>query len=137
MSRRERAGAYGLAVARRPGDERRRIRRLNVLAAIAIPACLAAGAFELARARAGNQLSWVYAFEWPVIATYATYMWRRLVHEQARGHEVRTGPPGEPEPLQPAAGETGPAPDTQLAAWQEYLTRLHAEQPPGGPPGGA
>lgn len=116
--------------------ERRRVRRLNVVAAIALPACLAAGAFELARARAGNQLSWVYAFEWPVIAGYAAYIWRRLVHEQAPGHRAPIGPSAGRQRDLPA-GEAGTAADPQLTAWQEYLAQLHAQEPPGGPPGGA
>ena len=135
MSRRERPGLSGPEVARAAG-ERRRVRRLNVLAAVAIPACLAAAAFELARARAGNQLSWVYAFEWPVIAAYAAYMWRRLVHEQTPGHRVRTGRPANRQPRHPSV-DPGAGADPQLAAWQEYLARLHAQEPPGGPPGGA
>jgi hypothetical protein len=104
------------------------------VAAVAIPACLAAAAFELARARAGNQLSWVYAFEWPVIAGYAFYMWRKLVREQTPGHRVRPGRAADRQPRRP---DPGAGTDPQLAAWQEYLARLHAQEPPGGPPGGA
>ncbi|MGZ4629623.1 hypothetical protein [Oryzihumus sp.] len=133
MSRAERPGVSGPEVVRTSG-ERRRVRRLNVLAAVAIPACLAAAAFELARARAGNQLSWVYAFEWPVIAGYAAYMWRKLVHEQTPGHQGRTGRPAD---LQPRHPDPGAEADPQLAAWREYLAQLHTQEPPGGPPGGA
>ncbi|GAA1236454.1 hypothetical protein [Oryzihumus leptocrescens] len=133
MSRAERAGIPGPEAARAVG-ERRRVRRLNVLAAVAIPACLAAAVFELGRALAGNELSWVYAFEWPLFAAFGVYMWRKLVHEQTPGHQVRTGRASGRQPRHP---DPGAGADPQLAAWQEYLARLHAQEPPGGPPGGA
>ena len=119
------------------GHDRRRVRRLNVTALVAIPACLAAGAFELSRALGGNQLSWVYAVEWPVIAGYAVYMWRRLVREPARGDGVPRDPAPVDEAAEPVRGDPSRVADPGLAAWRDYLARLHAEQPPGGPPGGA
>lgn len=132
-----RADRLATGSARLPsGHDRRRVRRLNVTALVAIPACLAAGAFELSRALGGNQLSWVYAVEWPVIAGYAVYMWRRLVREPAGG-DVPPGPPAADEAAEPGRDDPTRGADPELAAWQDYLARLHAEQPPGGPPGGA
>jgi len=42
----------------------------------------------------------------------------------------------DPAPSAGPAQDAGPAPaaDPQLQAWNEYLARLHAAQPPGGPP---
>lgn len=119
-----------------PGHDRRRVRRLNLTAFVAIPACLAAGAFELSRALGGNQLSWVYAVEWPVIAGYAVYMWRRLVREPAGGDAPPVSPPVDAA-AEPGREDPARRADPELAAWRDYLARLHAEQPPGGPPGGA
>jgi len=49
---------------------------------IVVPGCLAAGWFELTRALAGNELSWVYVFEWPFFAAFACRLWWRLLHEE-------------------------------------------------------
>ena len=119
--------------ARRPDRAaRRRVRRLHLAALIAIPGSLAAGAFELWRALGGNQLSWAYAVEWPVIAGYGIHLWRTLVREQTQeGRSAR--PPGDTASAPTATPADVPA-DPGLEAWQEYLARLHASQPPGGPP---
>jgi hypothetical protein len=118
-----------------PGYDRRRVRRLNLTALVTIPACLAAGAFELSRALGGNQLSWVYAAEWPVIAGYVIYMWRRLVREPARGDDGTPSPSRGEARAEPGPEGAARVADPELAAWRDYLARLHAEQPPGGPPG--
>ena len=36
--------------------------------------------FELGRAEGGNELSWAYVFEWPLLAIFAVYMWWKLLH---------------------------------------------------------
>ncbi len=66
----------------------RRVRRLTIGTVAAVPVCLAAGAFELDRALGGNDLSWVYAVEWPLIGAYVVYMRQRLVRE-TRGQASR------------------------------------------------
>jgi hypothetical protein len=108
----------------------RRALRLHLALLIVVPGCLAAGLFELTRALAGNQLSWVYVFEWPFFAAFSGRLWWRLLHEE----ESSSASFG----AAPAAGAGGPADDEpadpQLRAWNEYLARLHAESPPGGPP---
>lgn len=120
--------------ARRPDPAaRRRVRRLHLAALIAIPGSLAAGAFELWRALAGNQLSWAYAVEWPVIAGYGIHLWRTLVREQTEGEGRSARSQGDPSSA-PVATPAGVPADPGLEAWQEYLARLHASQPPGGPP---
>ena len=102
--------------------------RLHAALLVVVPGCLAAGWFELTRALAGNELSWVYVFEWPFFAAFAARMWWRLLGE---GRD-----PG-PAPSEPADATAGESPDPQLEAWRQYLARLHAESPPGGPPGGS
>ncbi len=118
---------------------------LHVALALFVPACVALTWWQAARALEGNTLSWVYTFEWPIFAAYATYMWWKLVHEEpvsasARG-AVPAGPAG-------AAGGDGPAGpddhnqpddpddpgervgpdeiDDELAAYNRYLAELNA-----------
>ncbi|MEO7069380.1 MAG: hypothetical protein ABI131_02700 [Nostocoides sp.] len=111
--------------------DRARVRRLNAAALLGLPLCVLAGGFELWRALQGNELSWVYAAEWPLIGGYAVVIWRRLVHEQAGASRPRSATPARTDAA-PLAGP--PADDPGLRAWQDYLARLHASQPPGGPP---
>jgi hypothetical protein len=117
----------------------RSARRLTATAVAAVAGGLGAGGFELSRALAGNTLSWVYAVEWPLIAAYAIYIRRRLVKDL----RAEDGPVAQPtwtpgtggsrvSPEQDAPPATHRDPD--LVAWREYLARLNAESPPGGPP---
>lgn len=129
--------APGPTDAARPGNARRRRALppavLHLTGAVVIPLCLAAGLVELARARGGNQLSWGYAVEWPVIAGYGVYLWIKLTRERsaaAGAGPVRVRPPSP----QPAPSAPSVADDPGLAAWQAYLADLHATDPPGGPP---
>lgn len=92
--------------------------------------CLAAGGFELSRALGGNELSWVYVFEWPFFAGFSVRIWWRLLHE-----DDGPSPAREPVPASVSAPLAGGADDDdELRAWQEYQARLHARYPPGGPP---
>jgi hypothetical protein len=104
----------------------RRAWRLHATLLVVVPGCLAAGWFELTRALAGNELSWVYVFEWPFFAAFAAHLWWRLLRE---GEDAGLAP----TPRTPDAAGDGP-PDPQLEAWNEYLARLNAQSPPGGPP---
>jgi hypothetical protein len=90
--------------------------------------CGIASWIEWRRALDGHQLAWAYAFEWPFFAVLGTWIWWRLVHDDAPGQratlartEVRTN-------------RDINADDPGLVEWQNYLDRLHAEDPPGGPP---
>ena len=103
---------------------------------IGVGVSLAAGAFELDRALGGNKLSWVYTAEWPLIAAYLVYMWTRLVRD-TRAEPADLSGHGRTNPTDGECGSVEVAPlevDPELAAWQDYLDRLHALSPPGGPP---
>ncbi len=84
-------------------------------------------AWQVRRATSGNELSWVYVFEWPIFALYAIYMWWKLVHELPAG----VGAPGAHEAASDEAGPgKGPAPgspeeDEELAAYNRYLAELN------------
>jgi hypothetical protein len=105
---------------------------LHVAGVVGVPVCLAAGAFEFWRARSGNQLSWGYTVEWPLIAGYLVYVWVRLAREGRPGAGPGAGDHG-PDDAAPSVPVAASPPDPQLLAWQQYLARLHAEDPPGGP----
>jgi len=96
--------------------------RLHIPFAIAVAGCLSAGWFELTRARAGREVAWVYAVEWPLFAVLGTFIWWRMLHERP----ARPVVPDDPRAIDQL--------DPGLVAWQEYLDALHAADPPGGPP---
>jgi hypothetical protein len=100
--------------------------KLHAVVLIVVPAFMALCIWQIQRAVDGNSLSWAYVFEWPLFAAYAIYMWWRFLHEK-------------PDPPAPAASENGDAlaatnatqpavnaatDDAELAAYNEYLTRL-------------
>jgi hypothetical protein len=96
--------------------------RLHIPFLLAVTGCLYAGWFELTRARAGREVAWVYAVEWPLFAILGTYIWWRLLHDRPRRPVV----PDDPRAIDRL--------DPGLVAWQEYLADLQAADPPGGPP---
>ncbi|MDQ1485732.1 MAG: hypothetical protein QOJ62_1425 [Actinomycetota bacterium] len=112
---------------------------------VGVPGCFAAGWFELTRALGGRQIAWVYAFEWPLYGVAGAYMWWRIWHrptaaartQDASDDDPRTRkrPLGLAEVPDQRQATAPPAPeDAELAAWRQYLARLHAIDPPGGPP---
>lgn len=122
-----------------PRDSLSRSRsRLTWATVAAVAGCLAAAAFELSRALSGNSLSWVYTFEWPLIAAYLIHIRRTLVAEHRESSAGQPGdtPAASPEwiaqpgahPLEPTVSDPG------LDAWRDYVRRLQAADPPGGPP---
>jgi ABC-type sugar transport system permease subunit len=83
--------------------------------------CWPAFAFELYRALAGNLLSWAYVFEWPILACYSIYMWRRMLDEEkgiVRSSKKKTLLAS--VPVAEAAEE-----DPALTAWNNYLAQVH------------
>jgi hypothetical protein len=117
--------------------------RLHGLLVVGVSICTAAGWFELNRARAGHEIAWVYTIEWPIFGIYGVYIWWRLYRER-RATTAATRSAGrqrDPAPTGIAgsneSAQRSVADDPELAAWQEYLTNLHAVDPPGRPPGHA
>jgi hypothetical protein len=117
-----------------PGHEPRVGRRLPALlrvyvpVLIGVPGCFAAGWFELTRALGGREIAWVYTFEWPLYGVAGLYMWRRIWHPRRPSSATKTVPKAA------AATRTPDRDDAGLAAWQDYVARLEAADPPGGPP---
>jgi hypothetical protein len=105
---------------------------------IGVPGCLAAGWFELTRALGGREVAWVYVGEWPLYAVVGVYMWWRIWHPPLGGAPGQSeGPPPQTRDgsrLDRGHPDAEPTEDPGLEAWQRYLARLHAADPPGEPP---
>lgn len=99
--------------------------RLHAAAVVGVAACVVATRVELSRALDGHQIAWVYLVEWPLFAVMGIYLWWKLL--------MATVPSTQPlAPPAPALAQTAMK-DPDLVAWEEYLRRLHAVDPPGGP----
>ena len=102
--------------------------------------------WQASRALSGNALSYVYAFEWPLLAGVVVYMWWDLLHERPdRAHRGQEGSPdgraagaagaatnghrtngtGTPEP-RTAGPRYRDDEDEELAAYNRYLAELNA-----------
>ena len=102
---------------------------LTAITALLVPAFLALGYWQLARALGGNTLSWAYVFEWPIFAGYLVYVRWRLVHEAPSAAPVpATAATGAPASAAGPSGTGDPAEheneDEELAAYNEYLAAL-------------
>jgi hypothetical protein len=103
--------------------------------------------WQASRALSGNTLSFVYAFEWPLLAGVVVYMWWDLLHERpdrgdrrqerssgastngavahANGAAASTNGAAAPE-ASPAVTRYGDDEDEELAAYNRYLAELNA-----------
>ena len=102
-------------------SETKNIFRIHLGLVIAETLCIPAFIFELYRDLQGNQLSWAYVFEWPILGIYAIHMWRRMLREE-RGAAT-------------PAKKTQKLPegkDSPEAAWDQFLAGRHetAERSP-------
>jgi hypothetical protein len=102
--------------------------RLHGTLVAGLTLCAVATWIEWHRALDGHVIAWVYAFEWPFFAVVGTWMWWRLLHGDDRPRRNRR-----PERLTGRSVHIEED-DPELLAWQDYLERLHAQDPPGGPP---
>jgi hypothetical protein len=96
------------------------------------------GDWQLRRAESGNALSWAYTFEWPIFAIFGVVFWAKTIRDEFRPPAEATEPdvalPAGALPAGaagPAAGQPGGAAvteeDAELAAYNNYLARLHKE----------
>ncbi len=88
--------------------------RTHLTLAAGLALCAAAFWFELRRALGGNELSWAYVFEWPLLGVFGVYMWWRVLHPSTRQRRVRV----------PVAPEF----DRMRSAWEESQRRLEHER---------
>ncbi len=89
--------------------------KAHVTLALGLALCVTAFVFEIERALGGNDLSWAYVFEWPLLGAFSVYMWWRVIH---------------PEGPTRASKEPTLAPefDGMLAAWREHQRDLARNQ---------
>ncbi len=100
--------------------------RLHVLAALGVLLCSGAFWFELRRAEGGNELSWAYVFEWPLLAVFVVYMWWKFLHpEDATEHARQEASTRRTREVPAEASATY---DAMLAAWQEHQRALQEAQ---------
>lgn len=90
--------------------------KTHVTLAVGLAICAAAFWIEVRRALGGNELSWAYVFEWPLLAGFAVYMWWRILH------------PAHARADKPVAPEFA----SMLQAWEDH--RRDAADGPAGPP---
>jgi hypothetical protein len=102
--------------------------------------------WQASRALSGNTLSYVYAFEWPLLAGVVVYMWWDLLHDDAgrgadepeasagpgtngagasAGADARANGAGASEPAS-ALPRYRDEEDEELAAYNRYLAELNA-----------
>lgn len=103
--------------------------RLHGMLVAGLALCGVASWIEWSRALDGHALAWVYSFEWPLFALMGTWVWWRLLRGDLQGGAERDAPQ-----LRLPMRHDVPPDDPDLLAWQDYLARLHAVDPPGGPP---
>ncbi len=89
--------------------------RYHLIFLPAICFCLAAGWFELSRARDGHQIAWVYTVEWPFFGVLFGYMW---------WHVLSASGPRRPSPPRPPGELDIPDDDPGLRAWRAYRDAL-------------
>ena len=87
--------------------------RIHLGLVLAEAICIPAFIFETGRALSGNLLSWAYVFEWPLLAGYAVFMWKKMLNEE-RGISTRPA-------VAPAEN------DPELDAWNAYLDSVHGK----------
>ena len=84
--------------------------------------CTSAFVLEVRRAMGGNELSWAYVFEWPILGLYGVYVWRKLLAEE-RGER------------RDVSGSRIVDPDVEASrvAYNAYLNRVHESRPTSDP----
>lgn len=90
--------------------------KINLGLVLAEVICIPAFIIEIKRALDGNTLSWAYVFEWPALAIYAVYMWRKLLQD-VRGEA----------PKRPVVFDER---DPKLDEWNAYLATVHQKEKP-------
>lgn len=85
---------------------------LHITVVVVVTAFILLARWQVDRALSGNELSWVYAFEWPFFALYAVYMWWKLLVDDDLG------------PVRDRRAAPSKEDDEQLAAYNRYLAGL-------------
>lgn len=98
-------------------EQRRALARAHAGLVLAVTVCSAGFGFELWRALSGNELSWAYVVEWPLLLVVAVHYWKLMV-DHARGRSWS----------RPRSRREAVAVDeVALAAWNRYVAGLESE----------
>ena len=92
--------------------------RAHLTLSLGLALCGAAFWFEIGRAEGGNELSWAYVFEWPLLAIFAVYMWWKVLHPDAE--KVVKSKVEKPAIAPEFSG--------MLSAWQDHQRELSETQ---------
>ena len=92
--------------------------RLHLTLTAGLALCVAAFTIEIVRALGGNELSWLYVFEWPLFAAFGIYVWWSLLTGRDR---VR-------RPARSTRAASG-VDEEKLAAWSRYVGELEESGP--------
>ncbi len=99
-----------------------------------VPGCLVAWWWQVTRASTGNDLSYLYAVEWPIFALIGIYLWWSLLHTDP--DEVGVKAQERAVEAAMARGDLAPPPvrhpeaeDAELAAYNDRLAALGAKGP--------
>ena len=107
----------------RPETKNPLVIHLGLVLAEAI--CISAFYVEIRRAIGGNRLSWAYVFEWPIFAAYGVYVWKKLLSDERSQS---------PQPASDVPRANDSEHDESLAAYNDYLRRVHGDDGDGGEP---
>jgi hypothetical protein len=97
-----------------------------------IPLCFLAWWWQVTRAMGGNDLSYVYAVEWPAFALIGVYVWWALIHTDFD----TVGARAQQTAIEKGDIEVSPGPerrredeDAELAAYNDRLAELAQQGP--------
>ncbi len=93
--------------------------RAHLTLVFGLALCALAFWFELGRAERGNDLSWAYVFEWPLLGVFAIYMWWNVLDPE-RQVKVR-------EKKSQKHAQLAPEFNGMLNAWQDHQRELAKE----------
>ena len=114
--------------------------QLHVPLALVLTLCAFATVIEVNRATDGVTRAIVYSIQWPIIGIFAIVVWNRYrkhgnlsisISQYFRERTARITREAEEAESQQAVTQ-----DPDEIAWNQYLTQLHSQDPPGGPPSG-
>ncbi|MGI8332211.1 hypothetical protein ACRYCC_19765 [Actinomadura scrupuli] len=105
---------------------------LHAVAATLFGAFLWFGWWQFHRALEGNGRSWGYTFEWPLFAIFVVVMWIKMMYDELHPEKkeaAERAKEADEAGIVTAAEviERDERDDPDLAAYNRYLARLHAE----------
>jgi hypothetical protein len=107
---------------------------LHIAVLVTVPTFLGLGWWQVDRAGAGNARSYGYAVEWPSLAAIVIFLYIRAIRMELHSDSAPVQVVQSNVAIVPTASErmnaeviaADEAADPELAAYNEYLTDLHA-----------